>query len=288
MILNNGVIMKKILVFYGSYGGGHLSAAKSVCSYLEQTYGKQIEEGKVRDIKEIAGQGIEAEFEEKEVLVGNEKLMQERDIDYTKIEEIGTVVYVAINNIYAGYILISDQIKEDSKKAIETLKKNGIKQTVMLTGDRKNVGEKVAKQLNLDKVYTQLLPEQKVEKLEELLKERTPKGKLIFVGDGINDAPVLAISDIGIAMGALGSDAAIEAADIVIMTDEPSKISKAIKLSKKTMRIVKENIVFAIAIKVAVLILSALGLSTMWEAVFADVGVSIIAIINALRILKTK
>lgn len=255
---------------------------------IKKVYGKEIENNKVADVKEIAGKGIEAKVEDKEVLIGNEKLMQERGINYAKCEQEGTVIYVAINNQYAGYIVIADKIKEDSKKAIEELKKSNIKQTVMLTGDRKNVGEEVAKQLKLDKVYTELLPDGKVEKLEELLKKKSPKGKLIFVGDGINDAPVLALADIGIAMGALGSDAAIEAADIVIMTDEPSKIANAIKLSKKTMRIVKQNIIFAITIKVAVLILSALGLSTMWQAVFADVGVSIIAIINALRVLRTK
>ena len=259
-----------------------------IATSIKKSYNKEIEKSKVTQTKEIAGQGIEAKLEEKEVLVGNEKLMQERNISYTKCEEVGTIVYIAINNQYAGYILIADQIKKDSQIAIEELKKHGIKQSVMLTGDRKNVGEYVAKQLKLDIAYTELLPHQKVEKLEELLKQKSSKGKLIFVGDGINDAPVLAISDIGVAMGALGSDAAIEAADIVIMTDELSKISDAIKLSKKTMRIVKQNIIFAIAIKVAVLILSALGISTMWEAVFADVGVSIIAIINALRVLKTK
>jgi len=255
---------------------------------IKKSYNEEIDNSKVADIKEIAGHGIEAIVEGKHILVGNEKLMEQRNINYTKCEQIGTVVYVAINNKYAGYILISDKIKEDSQKAIKELKKNGIKQTVMITGDRRNVGEEVAKQLNIDKVYTELLPDEKVKKIEVLLKEKSKKGKLVFVGDGINDSPVLAISDIGIAMGALGSDAAIEAADIVIMTDEPSKISKAINLSKKTMRIVKQNIIFAITIKIAVLVLSAIGLSTMWEAVFADVGVSIIAIINALRMLKIK
>lgn len=259
-----------------------------ISTSIKKAYSKENDTSVIEDAKEIAGQGIEAKIEGKEVLAGNEKLMKERNINYTKCEEAGTVVYVAINNQYAGSILISDKIKEDSKKAIEELKKNGIKQTVMLTGDRKTEGEAVAKELNLDKVYAELLPDGKVEKVEKILKEKSSKGKLIFVGDGINDAPVLALADIGIAMGALGSDAAIEAADIVIMTDEPSKISNAIKLSKKTMRIVKENIIFAIAVKVAVLILSALGLSTMWEAVFADVGVSIIAIINSLRVLKAK
>ena len=214
--------------------------------------------------------------------------MNEHQISYTKCNDIGTILYVAIERKYVGYVLIADTIKEDSKNAINGLKKNNVKQTVMLTGDRKQVGEAVSKELGLDKVYTELLPDGKVEKVEELLKEKSEKGKLAFVGDGINDAPVLALADIGIAMGGLGADSAIEAADIVIMTDEPSKIVKAIKLSKKTMRIVKENIVFAIFIKVVVLILAAFGVSTMWEAVFADVGVSIIAIINALRILRVK
>lgn len=255
---------------------------------LKKAYNKQIDEKEIIKTEEISGHGIVAQIGNKEVLVGNEKLMKQKEIDYHKCDEIGTILYIAINGKYAGYILIADKIKKDSIKAIKNLKKNNIKQTIMLTGDRKDVGESVAKELGLDKVYTELLPDGKVEKVETLLKEKTEKGKLAFVGDGINDAPVLAISDIGIAMGALGSDSAIEAADIVLMTDEPSKIVDAIYLSKRTMRIVKENIVFAIFIKVLVLILSAIGLSTMWEAVFADVGVSIIAIINALRVLKVK
>ena len=255
---------------------------------LKKAYNKRIDEKEIIKTEEISGHGIVAQIGNKEVLVGNEKLMKQKEIDYQKCDEIGTILYIAINGKYAGYILIADKIKKDSIKAIKNLKKNNIKQTIMLTGDRKDVGESVAKELGLDKVYTELLPNGKVEKVETLLKEKTEKGKLAFVGDGINDAPVLAISDIGIAMGALGSDSAIEAADIVLMTDEPSKIVDAIYLSKRTMRIVKENIVFAIFIKVLVLILSAIGLSTMWEAVFADVGVSIIAIINALRVLKVK
>ena len=226
--------------------------------------------------------------EDKEVLVGNDKLMKQKNINYEECQEIGTTLYIAINNVFAGYIVISDKIKEDSKLAIEEIKKLNIKNTVMLTGDRKEVGEAVAKKLNLDEVYTELLPDGKVKKVEELLKLKSEKGKIAFVGDGINDAPVLALSDIGIAMGGLGSDAAIEAADIVIMTDEISKISKAIKISRKTMKIVKENIIFAIAVKVIVLILSAVGIATMWEAVFADVGVSILAIINSLRMLKVQ
>ncbi len=253
---------------------------------IKQAYNKKIDEKQISNYEEISGLGISAKINNEEVFVGNEKLMQKENIEYEKCKDIGTILYVAINKKYAGYILIADEIKKDSKQTIEELKKNGIKQTVMLTGDKKEVGESVAKEIGIDKVYTELLPTDKVQKVEELLKTKTAKGKLAFVGDGINDAPVLAISDIGIAMGGLGADSAIEAADIVIMTDEPSKIVKSIKLSKKTMIIVKENIVFAIAIKVLVLILAAFGLSTMWEAVFADVGVSIIAIINALRALK--
>ena len=253
---------------------------------LKQAYNEKIDENKIKKFEEISGQGIKAQIDGKNVLVGNEKLMQERQIDYEKLSKIGTVCYIAIEGKYAGNIVISDKIKEDSKKTIDELKKNNIKQTVMLTGDKKSVGESVAKQIGIDKVYTELLPQDKVKKVEELLKTKSLKGKLAFVGDGINDAPVLAMSDIGIAMGGLGQDSAIEASDIVIMTDEPLKIVKTIKLSKKTMRIVKENIIFAISIKVLVLILTAFGLSTMWEAVFADVGVSILAIINALRALK--
>ena len=255
---------------------------------VKKAYNKEIDEKQIIKTEEISGCGIVAKIGEQDVLVGNEKLMNEKQIHFTKCNDIGTILYVAIDGKYAGYILIADKIKEDSIKAIKDLKKNNIKQTVMLTGDRKNVGESVAQKLGIDKVYTELLPDGKVEKVESLLKEKSEKGKLAFVGDGINDAPVLALADIGIAMGGLGSDAAIEAADIVLMTDEPSKIVDVIHLSKKTMRIVRENIVFAIGIKVAVLVLTAFGLSTMWEAVFADVGVSIIAILNSLRMLRVK
>lgn len=255
---------------------------------VKKAYGKEINNNIIEKIEEISGMGITAKIDGKDILVGNDKLMKEKEINYTKCNEIGTILYVAIQNKYAGYIVIADKIKQDSKKTIEELKKNNIKKTIMLTGDKKEVGEIVAKQLGIDAVYTELLPNEKVEKMEKLLQEKTTTGKLVFVGDGINDAPVLALSDIGIAMGGLGTDAAIEASDIVIMTDEPLKIVDAIKISKKTMRIVKQNIVFAISIKVAVLILSAFGLSTMWEAVFADVGVSVIAILNSLRALKTK
>ena len=255
---------------------------------VKKAYNKEIDEKQIINTQELPGLGIEAKIEEKDILVGNEKLMKEKQINYTKCNDIGTILYVAINKKYSGYILIADKIKDDSIKTIQNLKKSNVKHTVMLTGDRKNVGESVAKQLGVDKVYTEMLPNGKVEKVQELLKEKTSKGKLAFVGDGINDAPVLAISDIGIAMGGLGSDSAIESADIVLMTDEPSKIVDAIRLSRRTMKIVKENIIFAIFIKILVLILSAIGLSTMWEAVFADVGVSVIAIINALRVLRVK
>ena len=256
-----------------------------IANSLKKAYGKDIDNKKISETHELSGLGVNAVVDGKEVFVGNEKLMQEKNIEYIKCNEIGTILYVAINNQFKGTIIISDKIKADAKKAIEKLKKNNVKKIVMLTGDKKAVGESVAKELGLDEVYTELLPNNKVEKVEELMKSKSKKGKLAFVGDGINDAPVLAISDIGIAMGGLGSDAAIEAADVVLMTDEPSKVVDAIKISKKTLKIVKQNIIFAIAVKILVLILSAIGLSNMWQAVFADVGVSVLAILNALRVL---
>ena len=259
-----------------------------IAKSVKKAYNKEIDEKIIKNPQELSGKGIWAKIDEKDILVGNEKLMLEEKIDFKKCDEVGTILYVAIDKKYVGYVLIADKIKQDSSKTIRELKAMNIKETVMLTGDKKEVGEYVAKKLNMDKVYTELLPDGKVEKVEELLKQKSEKGKLVFVGDGINDAPVLTISDIGVAMGGLGSDAAIEAADIVIMTDETSKISKAINLSKKTMRIVHENIIFAIFVKIAVLVLTAFGASTMWEAVFADVGVSVIAIINALRMLNIK
>jgi len=257
-----------------------------IAQSIKKAYNNPIDEKLIEKTEELSGLGIVAQIDGKKILIGNAKLMEQNKIKYKKCDDIGTILYVAINNEFKGLILISDKIKEDAFDTIKRLKESKIKQTVMLTGDRKDVADDVAKKLNIDKVCSELLPDEKVKEVEKLLKTKSEKGKLAFVGDGINDAPVLAISDIGIAMGGLGSDAAIEAADIVIMTDEPSKIGNAIKLSKKTMRIVYQNIIFAIFVKVAVLFLSALGLSTMWEAVFADVGVSIIAIINALRVLK--
>ncbi len=255
---------------------------------LKRAYQKEIDNHLVTETKEISGYGVEAIVENKQVLVGNDKLMKQCHIDYQECQEVGTILYVAIDQKFAGTIVIADKIKQDAKKAIQDLKKNHIQKTVMLTGDKKVVAEAVAKELEMDEVYAELLPDGKVKKVEELLKSKTNNGKLLFAGDGINDAPVLALSDIGVAMGGVGSDAAIEAADIVIMTDEPSKICKAIEIAKKTMRIVKENIYFAIIVKILVLILTALGIVSMWWAVFADVGVSVIAILNALRMLNVK
>ncbi len=255
---------------------------------LKRAYSKEIDNGRISDVEEISGHGVIATVDGKKVMAGNIKLMKMMDIPYCKGELIGTVVHVAVNNKYIGYIVIADEVKEDSAQAIKELKAANIKQTVMLTGDNKSIGSKVAKELGLDKVYAELLPANKVEKLEELFSQKSKKGKLAFVGDGINDAPVLARADIGIAMGGLGSDAAIEAADIVIMTDEPSKIATAMKISKKTLKIAHQNIVFAIGIKIIVLILSAFGITTMWAAIFADVGVTIIAVLNAFRALNVK
>ena len=259
-----------------------------IANSIKLAYGKEISSEKIIDIKELPGRGILANIEGKNVLIGNEKLMQENNVNFQRLEDIGTVLYIAINNNFAGSILITDKIKKDSLKTIKRLKSYGIKDTIMLSGDKKEVAESISKELEIDKVYSELLPDGKVEKLEELLKNKSAKGKIAFVGDGINDAPVLALADIGIAMGALGSDSAIEAADVVIMTDEPSKIITAINISKKTMRIVKENIVFAITVKILILILTAMGITSMWWAVFADVGVSIIAIVNSLRMLSKR
>ena len=253
---------------------------------LKEAYHKKIDSKKVTDTKEISGKGVEAKVYGKKVLVGNDKLMKDMNIKYDKCDNIGTIVYVIVDNKYSGYIVISDKIKDDSYEAVKGLKANNIKKLVMLTGDKKDISKVVSEELKLDEYHSELLPQDKVKCVEKLMLEKSKDGKLLFVGDGINDAPVLALSDIGVAMGGLGSDAAIEAADVVVMTDEVSKISKAISISRKTMRIVKENIIFAITVKIAVLVLSALGIATMWSAVFADVGVSVIAILNALRILR--
>ena len=272
----------KIAAYAESYSNHPISAS------IKKAYQKEINQEIIEKTEEISGKGIISQIENKTVVIGNNKIMQEKGIEYKECNDIGTILYVAINNKFEGSIVIADKIKEDAKQTIQGLKRNNVSKTVMLTGDKKEIAEKVAKQIEIDEVYADLLPDQKVEKVEELMKQKTEKGKLAFVGDGINDAPVLAISDIGIAMGGLGSDAAIEAADIVIINDKPSKILEAIKISNKTMRIVKQNIIFAISVKILVLILGACGIATMWEAVFADVGVSFIAILNSLRALGIK
>ena len=256
--------------------------AKSIIKY----YGKDIEKKEIKEYEEISGHGIKALLEKKELLVGNHKLMELNGINYEKVNEFGTIVYVALDKKYYGYIIISDKIKEDSKKTIRELKNKGIKKTVMLTGDNKLAGEKIGKELSLDEVHTDLLPENKIEELEKLFEQRSSKGKLVFVGDGVNDAPVLARADIGIAMGGLGSDAAIEASDIVIMEDNPFKIIKGIEIAKRTKKIVWENIIFSLGVKLVVLALGALGFANMWAAVFADVGVTLIAVLNSMRALK--
>ena len=257
-----------------------------IATSIVSAYGKEIDKDLIKDYEEISGHGVKVIVEGKEVLAGNNKLMSKENIPFEQFESIGTVVHIAVDKKYAGYIVISDEIKEDSAKVVKALKAIGVKKTVMLTGDNKTVGSKVAKELGLDEVHAELLPDQKVEKLELLDKEKSSKGKLIFVGDGINDAPVLARADIGIAMGGVGSDAAIEAADVVIMTDEPSKIATAIKIAKKSRTIVMQNIVFSLGIKAIILVLVAMGLGTMWEAVFGDVGVTLIAVLNSMRAIK--
>lgn len=239
-------------------------------------------------MEEISGEGVKAKFNGHEILAGNRKLMRRYGLEYTGCNEVGTQVHIAVDNAYAGLILISDLLKPHAKQAIEALKKSGVRKTVMLTGDSRNVADAVASELNIDAVYSELLPADKVTKVEELLGEKNSKEKLAFVGDGINDAPVLSRADIGIAMGALGSDAAIEAADIVLMDDDPLKIAKAIKISRKCLRIVYENIYFAIGVKLICLVLGALGIANMWVAIFADVGVMVIAVVNAIRALFVK
>ena len=253
---------------------------------LKRAYGIEVKSDIVKDVNEIAGLGVRAVIEGREILVGNAKLLIEKGIAHNEPENTGTIIHIAVDGKYAGYIVIADEIKTDAAKTIKYLKAEGVKQTVMLTGDKKSVGEQVAKELGIDQVYTELLPGDKVQKLEAIMARKSKKGKVAFVGDGVNDAPVLARSDVGIAMGGLGSDAAIEAADVVIMTDEPSKIVSAIKIAKRTVRIAKQNIFFALSVKAVVLLLGALGLANMWAAVFADVGVSVIAILNAMRVLN--
>ena len=274
------------LLEYAAYA--ECSSSHPISKSLQKAYGKPIDRSRVTDIEEISGNGVMAKVDGILVAAGNAKLMKKLGISYQDCHQVGTVVHMAIDGEYAGHILISDILKPHAKEAIRELKKAGVTKTVMLTGDAKNVAEQVASELEIGEVYSELLPADKVSKVEELLEKKNGKEKLAFVGDGINDAPVLSRADIGIAMGALGSDAAIEAADIVLMDDDPLKIAKAIKISRKCLRIVYENIYFAIGIKVLCLILGALGIANMWAAIFADVGVMVIAVLNAIRTLFVK
>lgn len=266
---------------YAEYFSNH-----PIAFSLKKAYGKEIEEDKIKDFKELSGKGISAIVSNHNVLIGNEKLMQEFSIEIEKKKTTNTQIFVAIDHVFSGSIIIGDTIKQSVLDFTENLKHQGIKKTVILTGDEENISKKISSLLKFDEYHAKLLPQDKVAWIENLITQKSSNGKVLFLGDGVNDAPVLARSDIGCAMGGLGSDAAIESSDIVIMNDDPSKLVDAIKLSRKTMKIVKENIIFAISVKIIVLILSALGLASMWWAVFADVGVSVISIINALRILK--
>lgn len=284
--IHNNEFSKEELLDYAAHG--EIFTTHPIGKSIIKEYGKPLDKSRVKSVKEIPGKGIKAIIDDKTVLIGNEKLMSEYGVSIIECHDEGTIVHLALDNHYKGHIHIGDVIKPTSEKAISELKKIGIRLTVMLTGDEKHVGENVAKKLNIDRVYTELLPQDKVSKVEELLKDKKEDEVLAFVGDGINDAPVLSLADIGIAMGALGSDAAIEAADVVLMDDDPLKIAKAIKIAKKCMRIVYENIFFAIGIKVACLILTAIGITNMWIAIFADVGVMVICVLNAIRALNVK
>ena len=269
------------------------ATAESVSSHpiatsILKAYGEPIDKTRIGNIEELSGRGIHAVIDGKSVYVGNGVLMQSVGVDFHECKTVGTTVHIAVDGLYAGHIVIADTVKPDAKSAVEQLKASGIRKTVMLTGDSDTVGQAVAKELGMDEAYTQLMPDDKVEKTEKLLAEKNTKSTLAFVGDGINDAPVLARADVGIAMGALGSDAAIEAADVVLMDDKPAKLVTALKISRKTMRIVRQNIVFALSVKAVVLLLSAFGLASMWVAVFADVGVMILAVCNAVRAMRWK
>lgn len=272
------------LLFYASaaeYYSNHPIALS-----LKEASQKEVDINKIKNTKEYAGKGVEISYDHKKIIVGNEKLFKDKKIEIEEVSDKGTIIFVAVNNKYAGYIVISDKIKDDSYVAMELFKNSSINKVVMLTGDKESASKDVCDELDIDEYYSELLPQDKVELVEKLMEEKNPSNSLVFIGDGINDAPVLALCDIGISMGAIGSDAAIEASDVVIMTDEISKVSKAINISKKTMRIVRENIILAIVVKVAILILASIGVADMWAAVFADVGVSFLAILNALRLLK--
>jgi len=282
----NNTIGKEELLEIAAYGEGYSN--HPIANSIREAYGKTLSMERVTDTEEIAGHGIHTFIDGREVYLGNAKLMDAQNIAYTENKTAGTVVYVACNNVFAGSIVISDTVKEGSKDAIRDMKQVGVKKTVMLTGDRQAAADAVAAELGIDEVHAELLPADKVGQVEKLLGAQNEKERLAFVGDGINDAPVLTRADIGIAMGSMGSDAAIEAADIVLMDDDIRKIASLVKIARKTLGIVKQNIVFALAVKALVLLLGALGMANMWEAVFADVGVSVIAILNSMRTLNTK
>ena len=277
---------KEELLEYAAYAEGYSNHPIGIS--IVEAYNREVHTDNLSNYEEIPGHGIKVVYKGKEVLAGNSKLMDRESIEYSAKDTLGTIIYIGVNQRYIGHIEIADEVKKDGKKAIRALKELGVKNTVMLTGDSKSVGEAIGRELGIDKVYAELLPDQKVEKLEEIEGARTTKGKVLFVGDGINDAPVLARADVGVAMGGLGSDAAIEAADVVIMNDEPSKIATAIGIGRRTRKIVWQNIILALGVKLIFLTLGAMGIATLWEAVFADVGVALLAILNAMRVMQVK
>jgi Cd2+/Zn2+-exporting ATPase len=284
--IHHNSIEEEKLVEYAAYAES--ASSHPISQSIQRAYGKEIDRNRVKDIEEISGHGVTAVVDGVKVAAGNQKLMKKLGVEYAECHSAGTIIHMAVEGQYAGHIVIADVVKPTSEAAIKALKKSGIKKTVMLTGDAKKVADKVSSQLGLDEVYSELLPADKVEKVEALINSKKDGEMLAFVGDGINDAPVLSRADIGIAMGAMGSDAAIEAADVVLMDDDPLKISKAIRISRKCIRIVYQNIAFALIVKFACLILGALGIANMWAAIFADVGVMVIAVLNAIRALYVK
>lgn len=283
-IKTEGELTEDELLEYAAFAESYSN--HPIATSILKAYGKEVDKNEIESYDEISGHGIKVKVKDKEVLAGNAKLMRKENIPFEEVETAGTIVHMAIDRNYAGFIVISDEVKEDSAKALKELKNIGVKRLVMLTGDSKAVGNRIGEHLGLDEVYAELLPHQKVEKLEMLYSKKPTKGRLIFVGDGVNDAPVLARADVGVAMGGLGSDAAIEAADVVLMTDEPSKLVSAVRIARRTRNIVWQNITFALGVKFIVLILGAGGIAALWEAVFADVGVAVLAVLNAMRVME--
>ncbi len=282
----NTSLSQEELLYYAAIGEVHSNHPIGLS--ILKAYGKTIDESRIVHYEDFAGKGAKVEYDQDEIVVGNDKMMRQMGVEFESVQSLGTIVYVALNNQYAGYIEIEDTIKEDAASTIKRLKKIGVHNIVMLTGDRKEVGQMVGAKLGISDVRAELLPGDKVTQLEAIVEAKAPSKRVAFVGDGVNDAPVLARADIGVAMGGLGSDAAIEAADIVLMTDEPSKIVSAMHIAKRTRRIVWQNIIFALGVKAIVLLMGAGGIATMWEAVFADVGVAFIAVLNAMRVMRIK